>query len=85
MSAISTEYPNVVRKIITNVNVTSHTVADGGCLCVRALLRRKFWDTVSQRFFCGENYGRKKQFRKKRAAFDGDCRYGGFPVAGGTV
>ena len=40
MSAISTEYLSVVREIITNVNVASHPVADGGFLCVRAL-----WDT----------------------------------------
>ena len=40
MSAISTEYPNVVREIITNVNVASHPATDGVFLCVRAL-----WDT----------------------------------------
>lgn len=40
MSAISTVYPNVVREILTDVNVASHPASEGGFLRVRAL-----WDT----------------------------------------
>ena len=40
VSAIRTDYPNVVHEVITNVNVASHPAVDGGFLTVRAL-----WDT----------------------------------------